>query len=72
MMAIPPPILDFLHLQTGSTVGVMVDGSRLIVEAQPRSRYTLAELLAESDYSEVQPPEEREWVDAAAVGREAL
>ena len=26
--------------------------------------------LAASDYSEPQPPEEREWVDAPAVGRE--
>ena len=31
---------------------------------------TMAELLAASDYSQPQPPEEREWVDASAVGRE--
>jgi antitoxin ChpS len=37
-----------------------------------RPRYTLAELLAASDYSQPQPPEDREWVDARAVGREAL
>lgn len=35
-----------------------------------RPRYTLDELLAESDYSQPLPPEEREWVDAPAVGRE--
>ena len=35
-----------------------------------RARYTLDELLAESDYSQPLPPEEREWVDAPAVGRE--
>jgi len=33
-------------------------------------RYTLAELLATSDYSQPQPPEEREWVAAPAVGAE--
>jgi antitoxin ChpS len=72
MMAVPPSILDLLHVQAGSTVGLTLDGSRLIVEAQPRPRYTLAELLAASDYSEPQPPEEREWVDAPPAGREEL
>jgi len=37
-----------------------------------RPRYTLDELLAESGYSQPQPAEEREWVDAPAVGRELL
>jgi len=32
-----------------------------------RPRYTLAELLARSDYSQAQPPEEREWIDAPAL-----
>ena len=31
-----------------------------------------AELLAASDYSQPQSPEEREWVDAPAVGDEPL
>jgi antitoxin ChpS len=35
-------------------------------------RYTLAELLAVSDCSEPQPAEEREWVDAPAIGRETI
>ena len=72
MMAVPPSILDLLHVQAGSTVGMTLDGGRLIVEAQPRPRYTLAELLAASDYSEPQPLEEREWVDAPAAGREEV
>ncbi|OYV32716.1 MAG: antitoxin [Rhodospirillales bacterium 20-64-7] len=72
MLAVPPAILDMLHLGAGATVGVSVDGSRLIMEAQPRPRYTLAELLAASDYSQPLTTEEREWVDAPAVGREAL
>jgi antitoxin ChpS len=41
-------------------------------ETKPRPRYTLAELLAEADYAQPQPAEEREWVDAPAVGRELL
>lgn len=72
MLAVPPTILDLLHLQAGTTVGLSVDQGRLIIEPQPRRRYTLAELLAASDYSEPQPPEEREWVDTPAVGRELL
>jgi antitoxin ChpS len=43
-----------------------------VVEPKPRLRYTLAELLAMSDYSQPQPAEEREWVDAPAVGGELL
>ena len=72
MLAVPPAILELLHLQAGATVSVAVDNGRLIVEPKPRPRYTMAELLAASDYSQPQPPEEREWVDAPAVGREPL
>ena len=72
MLAVPPALLEILHLKAGATVGVSVDGDHLIVSPQRRPRYTLAELLAASDYSQPQPPEEREWVDAPAVGRESL
>jgi antitoxin ChpS len=72
MLTVPPAILDLLHLQAGSTVGVRVEGERLVIEAKPHPRYTLAGLLAASNYSQPQPPEEREWVDAPAVGRELL
>lgn len=37
-----------------------------------RPRYTLDELLAEASGAYPLPPEEREWVDAPAVGRELL
>ena len=72
MMAVPPAFLDLLHLRAGATVGMVVDGGRLVVEPNPRPRYTLAELLSASDYSQPQPPEQREWVDAPAVGREVI
>jgi len=72
MLAIPPAILDLLHLSAGAKVGLAVDGGRLVVEPRARPRYTLAELLAVSDYSQQQPPEEREWADAPAVGGELL
>lgn len=72
MLAVPPALLDVLHLTAGSRVGLAVDNGRLVVEPRPRPRYSLAELLAASDYSQPQPPEEREWVDAPAAGREPL
>jgi antitoxin ChpS len=72
MLAVPPVFLDQLHLQVGTTVGLAVDHGCLVVDPRPRPRYTLAELLAASDYSLPQPAEERAWVDAPAVGRELL
>ena len=72
MLAVPPALLDVLHLSAGATVGLAVDQGRLVVEPQARSRYTMAELLAASDYSQPQPPEEREWVDAPALGDEPI
>ena len=72
MLAVPPALLEMLHLSAGTTVGVAVESGRLVIEPQKRPRYTLTELLAASDYTKPQPPEEREWVDAPAVGRELL
>jgi antitoxin ChpS len=72
MMAVPPAILELLHLNAGAKVGLAVDNGRLVVEPQARPRYTMAELLAASDYSQSQPPQEREWVDAPTVGGELV
>jgi antitoxin ChpS len=72
MLAVPPALLDVLHLSAGASVGLAVDNGKLVVEPSTRPRYTMAELLAASDYSQPQPPEEREWVDAPAVGRELI
>ncbi len=72
MLAVPPALLDVLNLTVGATVGLAVDNGRLVVEPQAKPRYTMAELLAASDYSQTPRPEEREWVDAAAVGGELI
>lgn len=77
MLAVPPAMLDQLHLKAGATVGLAVDGERLILQPKPKARYTLDELLAKCDYSqpltpEERNPEEREWLDAPRVGRELL
>jgi len=72
MLTVPPAFLDQLHLESGAAVGLAVDQGRLMVDPRPRPRYTLAELLAASDYSQAQPPEEREWVDAPPIGGELV
>lgn len=70
MLAVPPALLDVLHLSVGAKVGLAVADGRLVVEPTARRRYTMAELLAASDYSQPTPASEREWVDAPTVGRE--
>lgn len=72
MLAVPKAILDTLDLKAGAQVSVDIQDGRLLVEPRPRPRYTLQELLEASDYSKPQPPEEREWIDAPAVGRELI
>ena len=70
MLAVPPTVLEMLRLEPGAQVGLVVDNGRLIVEPRPKPYYTLEELLEASDYPEVRSPEDQEWIDAPAVGRE--
>ncbi|MDP3138567.1 MAG: antitoxin [Burkholderiaceae bacterium] len=72
MLAVPPAFLDQLHLHAGATVGLAVDHGCLVVNPNPRPRYTLDELLAQCDASAEIPAEDREWLDAAPVGGELL
>jgi antitoxin ChpS len=72
MLAVPPAVLDMLQLQAGATVALVVDSGRLIVEPQPRRRYTLDELLAQCDPTAEPAQEDREWLDARPAGRELL
>lgn len=72
MLTMPPALLDLLNLKVGSAVGIVVDGDRLVVEAVARPRYSLAELLAASDYSMPPSPEDREWLDDGPSGRELI
>ena len=70
MLAVPRAILDLLHLDVGVTVGLAVDGERLVVQAQPKPRYTLDELLAQCDPEAEITAEDRVWLDVAPSGRE--
>ena len=72
MLAVPPALLDVLHLAAGAKVGLVVDNGRLVVEPVARPRYTLEELLAQCDASTEISAEDREWLDARPVGDELL
>jgi len=72
MLTVPPAVLEILQLRAGASVGLTVSDGRLVIETKVPPRYTLAELLATSDYTEPAPAADREWVDASAVGRERM
>lgn len=73
MLTIPRPLLDQLELEAGARVDLAISEGRLVVEPARKPKYTLAELLAASDYAEVTPADEdQDWIDAPATGREIL
>ncbi len=72
MLAVPPAILDLLHLHTGETVGMKIEQGRLIIESHPRPHYSLDELLAQCDLSRPLPAADRQWLDAPPAGGEIL
>ena len=72
MLAVPPALLDILHLRPGATVGIAVKSGRLVVEPQQRPRYTLDELLAQCNPKARRSKEEREWLDGKPAGGELI
>lgn len=72
MLAVPPAILELLHLEPGATVGLAVDDGRLVVEPHPRPHYSLEELLAQCDATAPVSAEDRAWIDDKPVGNELL
>jgi antitoxin ChpS len=72
MLAVPPTLLDILHLQPGAKVGIAIERGRLVVEPQQRRRYTLNELLAQCNPKAPRGREEREWLDSKPVGGEIV
>jgi antitoxin ChpS len=72
MLAVPPALLDVLHLRPGARVGLAVRSGRLVVEPQQRPRYTLDELLARCNPKVPRTKEEQEWLDDKPKGRELI
>jgi antitoxin ChpS len=72
MLAVPPALLDMLHLQPGAKVGLAVESGRLVVEPRQRRRYTLNELLAQCDPKAPRTRQDRQWLDSKPVGGELI
>jgi antitoxin ChpS len=72
MLAVPPVILDLLHLHAGATVVLAVDHGRLVVEPTQRPHYSLDELLAQCDVTAEISEEDRAWMESKPVGSELL
>ncbi|MFB2988763.1 AbrB/MazE/SpoVT family DNA-binding domain-containing protein [Klebsiella pneumoniae] len=67
--------ISYLEIQLLSGVSggyITIDNGCLIIEPQKRPRYSLEELLAQCDPHAEMSEEDREWIDAPAVGKEIL
>jgi antitoxin ChpS len=72
MLAVPPALLDILHLRPGAKVGLAVRSGRLVVEPQQRPRYTLDELLAQCNPKAPRGKHEREWPEGKPAAGELI
>jgi antitoxin ChpS len=72
MLAVPPALLDILHLRPGAKVGLAAHSGRLVVEPQRKPRYTLDELLAQCSTKARRSKQERDWTSGTPVGRELI
>ena len=72
MLAVPPALLQELALSPGARVGLEVHGGELVIKPNSRPRYKLDDLIAKCDPAAEVLPQEREWVNAPAIGREAI
>jgi antitoxin ChpS len=70
-LRIPAPILRNLGLLEGQSIALSIENGALV--ARPaQKRYTLAELLAQCEFSRPINSAEREWIAGAAVGLEDI
>jgi len=72
VVRIPKPMLKECRLDVDSPVDIRVEEGRIVVTPIEREAYNLDELLAEcpSDAMEL-TEEDRQWLDAEAVGKES-
>jgi antitoxin ChpS len=72
MLAVPPAVLEMLRLRPGAKVGIAVHHGRLVVDPQPRPRYTLDELLAQCNGKARRGRHERQWLTGKSAGGELI
>jgi antitoxin ChpS len=71
-MTIPKAIVDELGLKANTKVELAIEDGRLVVHANKRPKYKLADLLAQCDPNAERSPEELEWLNAPSVGNEII
>ena len=69
VVVVPPELQRQLQLAEGSSLEMEAHQGKLLVS---RRKYTLRELLDQCDFSIPMSHEDREWLDAPAVGRELI
>ena len=70
MLAVPPAILEMLHMKSGAAVSMAVESGRLVIEPGVRKKYSLQELLAQCDASAPLSEEDVAWTASPARGGE--
>jgi antitoxin ChpS len=69
-LVVPPVYLDDLDFRRSATLAVVLQEGRLVVSAIRRPRYTMAELLAQSDFSHPHELAHPGWADVPAADGE--
>jgi antitoxin ChpS len=72
MLAVPPALLDVLHLRQGTKVGITVENGRLVVDPQRRRRYTIDELLVRCAPKARRSKVDRAWLRGKREGNELI
>lgn len=72
MLAIPQSVLDLLQLRAHAKVGLTISDGKLIIDPDPKPRYTAGELVAKCDPTASLAWEDREWLGSPPTGRETI
>lgn len=72
MLPIPPEFLSHLHLDAGASVNISLENGRLIIESKAKPRYTLEELIAQTDPAALAAAKADMFMMSGPVGRELL
>lgn len=72
-MVIPPAFLQALELSVGSKVDLSLNDDKIVINpVRPKVKYSLDELLNQSDFEAARNEESQTWLSAPAVGNEIL
>ncbi|MFA9500209.1 AbrB/MazE/SpoVT family DNA-binding domain-containing protein [Mannheimia sp. E30BD] len=72
-MVIPPAFLQALQLSVGSKVDLSLNEDKIVVNpVRSKVKYSLDELLNQSDFEAARTEESQEWLSAPTAGNEIL